>query len=1394
MSVQPGLRRVVPSLAAVCVICACCLFAGTAIGVAQEAAPLPRDWSPELAPAWAAYLSGDYVAAQRYCERVRSELDSERGEQDVKLLIALCLLHMDARESRLEGSARLSQLRQDDPSLALDPECLLAGGIAQLGLHETADALEKLDRAVASFAGQRLPGRELAALTALAEAWAAHTEWEATPARFDVDLTGSGQSYRDVRRSRIGAIRARVEALPGHAEALARVDLTVGRLLLESGDTAEEGRQLLRGLVAAERLNEPRAEAAWSLAVDAAEREEWAAAIELYESLGRRWDGELAERAMRAAANLREPGIELELPEVAVPGAAVEPRLRVRGIDQIELNVRALELEEWLAKPAVRGQDARLPESGSVRAAFDLRTAADVPYGWWSSVEAESPLTLSLAVGAYVVVVRGTDHAAREHVVKRLLVVSNLVGTCVVGSERMVIWVREAAPDRPEELRIPAGACRARFWMQYSFAPREVVLDNGVGSFELPPEARLTRDSRWYCLLQTGGDAVLCRGSLPGPEGTAAARRLALVGGPPMVSPGETLHVSGLLLSADVGSPVAAGELVDVQVVDAIEHEVFSGSVAVGPGGAFSVDVPIPVDVGDQHLRIRCRHADRVLPNVFGPLTCDTAPAARPLFRVDVEVPPWTGESHARVVGQVRATYPWGSVPPRMRIACDLVAVPLPESGPQLPVRRLEPITRNGRLDEVGVFPLWVPVNNFGPIEGPSVVVLTAAVRSWEGRRGVARKAVLAGPEPAHAWITYFPESPTVEGAVRFNVGWFEPEARTVVEAPDVTVERDGVVVARLDLRPSDGGLISQPWHAPTPGVYTARTEIPALDADPLVAETSFEVVVDAATNRGTLRAARATVAAERPAVELELDGVLGCPGLVLVEDGQPLAAASVGGSGGLTPLTLRLPRALEGPAWAALYSLTPAGLELLAAVPVETPNRADFSLELDVPEVELWPGASVPIGVRVEPAGVGPVAVVARLIPASDVGFTVPLAADTAPEQESPRLHVSTTVGAAEVSPPSAAGRLEGVASSLPAELEWGLREGSTAWCTATTLDGAGELPVVLPAVSGLYKLIVVAYMPEGRCARGACLLDARRGLRSEIDLPACLTVGDRTLLALRLENGRPEPVGVDVRLSGDDGLRLDAVRVIRPGVGVETRPLDAALAIELEPAAGVWIHAEVEAVGVGVHAVGAVVSNAEATRELRAPCQVLPLPVQPPAGAVHIDRKVSVWASSERSVDRGITRKRRGPVLSRSELRDELGDWDDEEFDGEDPAWFWSPVEEDARLEVGCFLLVEETFALEEPTGAFTWTQHLPATCCTVSATPDGYDPIGRRIGSEETVLRYEVSGLGPGVHRHQYFMAVVRPGAGLLSAPELRGGGVDQRLLMDVVSRRYVVVPAD
>jgi hypothetical protein len=141
------------------------------------------------------------------------------------------------------------------------------------------------------------------------------------------------------------------------------------------------------------------------------------------------------------------------------------------------------------------------------------------------------------------------------------------------------------------------------------------------------------RDQGWVCLVRSGDQIAVCRGSLPRVAASRFAPRVALLAGPPAPSVRETLWISGLQVPVQ---PSAAP--IELRVVDTLEEA--QSTITLEPeAGTFAAHVPITSDLAGKHLRVLARQGGRTLENVLGRTLVSVAPAEGPGFHVRRSLP-----------------------------------------------------------------------------------------------------------------------------------------------------------------------------------------------------------------------------------------------------------------------------------------------------------------------------------------------------------------------------------------------------------------------------------------------------------------------------------------------------------------------------------------------------------------------------------------------------------------------------------------------------------------------------------------------------------------------------------------------------------------------------------
>lgn len=1357
-----------------------------------DAAPPPRLWSAEVTPALEACRAGDFVGAQALAQRIAARTRSPLVRQEAAIVEALCLLQMPARSDRLEGRARLKQLAGEDATLLDEPECNLAYGIAQRELSETADALDALERAATAFAAHGFAARQAAALVALARTWARHGEWEATPPRFGVRRPLSVAEARETRRSQIEALRPRIEALPDSDAALAELDLVLATFLLDSDEFPGEGLEQLRRLAATATLTASAAEAAFLLAEQYESSAQWSEALAWYQRLEREWHGEIARQAGRHIQDIARPQIIVDVPGWARPDQTLPVRVRTRNLEAAEVEVRQVDAQEWLNTPGARTSEAFLPESGSVRLARELLTSAAVPHGWWDSEREQAALEFAAGPGAYVVIVRGGGQ-----VVKRLAIVSDLRAACFVGSRHALLWALRPGEPADDSTAEPS----AKFWMSRSFVPTELAFEGAVARFALPAEAHVMRERGWVCLTQWGDDLAVCRGSLRPAERGSAAPRVVLLAGPPAPTVGDSLYVSGLVLpaaganragqDAGRGKPGAGDRagaadtadsdmigtvrVLDLQVVDTAEDVQFEQSVELKAGGAFAWQVPISAELAGKHLRVLARQDGQALENVLERAPASVPPSSVPDYRLRVEFPPMLPADSTALIGRVWAEYPWGGAVARVRVRTlfegfDLLALA------DATWSEAAVVEREVRLDEDGQAALSVPLSDLGAAGRPLAVRMRATARSWDGRQAVDVAHALVASEPPYVWLIPTPAEPREGDDVRFQVGWFGPEGLALATAPEVAVRQGDVEVARLRMRPSREGWTSEPWPAAAPGAHEAAAFLPVFGLQPLVVSKAFEVLpaTDCAARLAPLRCqAQIARAGERAVLRVELAGHSDRPLLVMVEDGDPLDARVIPGLPGNAEVVLPLDAESTSGSRVVVVSAEEQGFVVRHIEEVVPDPQEALEIDLHVSDHEVWPAAEAPATVTCRRAGGLPAGttLTARLIDGLSVGHL-----DVGPDLES-RAARSDPMGVTMVA--SGAAVVEetkpddGFGSSLASTtgLRSALSEGVTLWTTTLPIDEESTtFHVQIPAEPGLYKLIVVARTPWGELASDAAILDARHGVRLSVSAPPRLTVGDRSTVAVLVENAWNEPVEAHIRYDAGDGLHVETLYVEqdqrRSSAGKPGEPVT----IHLPTAGRAWLHLGVEAARVASGHARAEVAVHGRHQTAQCPYQVQERgAVLAPGESLNLRRTVMVWAPP--------------PGAAESEQTHDHGQ----------RGWISEPLLPDTRLMPGAVLEVAEEFTVREATPEVEWRQPIPPTCRSVLGQSRLAQPIGARQPDLTGTLVFQVPELAPGEHVHRYLLVVVRPGVAAIPTPELRCGDAVLPAVVEPADLKVVVPDA-
>jgi hypothetical protein len=278
---------------------------------------------------------------------------------------------------------------------------------------------------------------------------------------------------------------------------------------------------------------------------------------------------------------------------------------------------------------------------------------------------------------------------------------------------------------------------------------------------------------------------------------------------------------------------------------------------------------------------------------------------------------------------------------------------------------------------------------------------------------------------------------------------------------------------------------------------------------------------------------------------------------------------------------------------------------------------------------------------------------------------------------------------------------------------------------------------------------------------------------------VPSRLTLGDRSVIAVQVQNAQREPVDARVSLDGGAGLRIETVRRAsneETGLipfsgkrGLSPFRPDEAVPLRLAPGAEDWIYATVEASQPTASAVTVEIATGDTQR--REPRRYEVLAVEPGAAApwnLAVTRTLTVWYANKPLSPTGQPVEGRRPWTSRP----------------------WSPED---RLLPGQQIQVHEEFTIAEPRAGLLWDQRVPPTCSAPRSGVSETKPIGMREPGRGDEIRLRVPPLARGDYVNDYPLVVVRPGACFLPPPEIYSGALRVPVIVSPVEVRLIVEEA-
>ncbi len=354
-----------------------------------------------------------------------------------------------------------------------------------------------------------------------------------------------------------------------------------------------------------------------------------------------------------------------------------------------------------------------------------------------------------------------------------------------------------------------------------------------------------------------------------------------------------------------------------------------------------------------------------------------------------------------------------------------------------------------------------------------------------------------------------------------------------------------------------------------------------------------------------------------------------------------------------------------------------------------------------------------------------------------------------------------------------------------LPADLSAAMLERATVWVDSRqAVGGAVDFEIPIPPSAGLYRLWVIAQTRPDHVVIAAADLDARDGPSLLCDLPARMSVGDRTLAALTLTSGT-EGTEATITVRSSSGLRLEPLRLASQEQARLEAVLPTVARVALRAAKPVTLLAPLEAVSPGEARVEFDVAVEGTIQRVAA------------AGMIHPPEAGPASEASQEHAD-PQTRARLRPIRVRRSLMllSQMytgGEESDAAADraGSGREWVTSPLPPDGRLLPGQLLLVREEIELDEPLERVVWSQRLPPVWHTCVVAGDAFRPPGTPGVRRLDEVSWSTPRLRAGPFLYEYAVAAVRPGTALLPAPQVTVGGESRPVECTPADLRVMVI---
>ncbi len=1310
------------------------------------------DWCAHARPALELYIAGRYADAQQLLSQSSTPALSSAERVDYEALRAMCLLRGESRADREAGRTSLLALATAQPALLNRPECALALGVGLTALHETAAALLHLHAAVAGFHAAGQPERRAAARVALAQAWAAHGEWEAViPGVLEQRPANPAEAER-LRLEHVRALRAAAAEQADPPDTLDRIDLVLAQVLLNRTESGAAGVALLREIATRPRRSSATAEACLLLGARLEADGDVGGAADLYARVADADLGSWSETARRRRDAVQRPALALA-PVARQPDSPTRLEFTARNISDVRVEWRRIDLADWLTRRQGRLIDAHLPDSGALVATRDYHHGGG-PFEAWQPPTADA--AFELARGAYVAVASAQPQSGEALIAKQLVIVGELSASIILGPDRILAWAR----DPRGAVGSAARPASLRFWQSGAFVARSAEFREDLAWLDLPGEARSLRDKRWVALVECDGQWALCRGELPASV-TETPLSALLCAAPSELPADGTIELAGLLLRPSL-SDVELAEPWTVQALDALGR--VRGEAAVNlDGGVLHARIPLAdAEVGDK-LRLALRAGRRIVP-LFGSApsisVVDTEPA---LLQWRLEPLPAASAGLEAIRTAAWARFECGRPLSDARLRYWSRGVQLPVTALRDHPRASPAVDEHGELDASGYAQLISPLKVIGADQPPAAVGVWATVRPPDGRPQLGMSERLLADTPAHLWVLASSQTVSPGDLLRFRVGWFDPLRLAGGALPTLTIHAPDGLAVELPIAPGLDAYESDPWLAPSTGRYRVHARLPLTDGSAV--ETTREVLVsDRPVEPGVVAGppyaavveATLQTAGSAPRVRVTFAQPPLRETLLLAESAGPLAAVVAQPKSRDLSVELSLPAPLPDGLRLRVIECDESGVYTQQRIPLATVAHETPIAGLQA-QVENSQSDAPTVQVRRRHTANerGASALMLRLADMNSSGTLAWVPGSAGPSRwEFPDPVVAHSIGGGPSAPIRAADSAWPDWEPLPARVSAALFAGRTIATAVLSADSGEPAALPLPAIPGQYRLFAIQRSADGRMQTTSIPISHAAPALLTLRAPPRLSTGDRAFAYVAIELRVTEPTPIELSITADASVHLGNLQTADDGPMPTSGATAGRSHLTLQPGQHRLLRIPLEAVTAGAARlrVAACGPDSVAADDATLVVRGDDAPPPPEAAAIFVRRAVFLLEPAETLESEVEPRDPRAPI-------DSIVNWNRRPLTSGEPVPF------------GALLLVEDNWENAHERSGVRWEQ-FPASNTVPRATDlaDLRTIGGRRYGSTEA-LTYEPQRVAAGVGRHEFLLVALRPGVSRLAPPRVR-----------------------